>query len=310
MERHADAPLFDSGSPAVNTGVNASLCAADTSNSLGQTGRNTVSDHLDAGRDLPTSGARTYVAVYNGHSDNGCWMHLRMLVNHLAVSGHKVYLVLPSLHDGLVHQNIFPVVLESETAGWMGLRKIHWALRAARVARTLAARLDNAEYIAFDTHNGTCLLSARARHAFRRNILFVRAGGGRQCRRNEAFAYSVFVRLVNRRVTRCADLIVCDSERVVSQLDAINIGVPVLLSNGGGDPRLVRWRESFLFHVAGGAAELATKIAAIEQDYAWARQLPAVNCACEQAWHDAPQPTRPDSRAEPARPFAQEVPKR
>ena len=79
------------------------------------------------------------------------------------------------------------------------------------------------------------------------------------------------------------DLIVCDSERVVSQLDAIDIGVPVLLSSSGDDPRLVRWREPFPLDMAGGAPELATKIAAIEQEYAWTWPLPAVASACEQA---------------------------
>jgi hypothetical protein len=124
-----------------------------------------VSEGLLTSMDLPTakvaasasvttSGGTTYLAVCDDHSYNASWVQLRTLVNDLATTGCKVYLVLPSLPDGL-HRNIFPVVLGSQTAGWMGLQQMWWTWRAARVARRLAARLGRVEHLEFDPRNQT-----------------------------------------------------------------------------------------------------------------------------------------------------------
>lgn len=150
---------------------------------------------------------KTYVAVYNGSPMKGCWLRFRKMIAHLAHQGHRVFVVVPFQLEDIVHENIYLLLLGDRNSGWWGLKKIAWALKAAQLARSLARQLDDAEYIAFDTHNGLPFFGART-PLFRSKALFVRGDTFFQAKYNEEPIYGLFMRAIDARVRRKSDVVV------------------------------------------------------------------------------------------------------
>lgn len=173
-----------------------------------------------------------YISIYNGSSKKGCWIRLRRLARHLAKNGDRVFIIVPAHYEGLEHENVFPVVLNSPNRYRYGIRKVLWSIVACLAAFRISSRLNIFTYIAFDTHNGLPLLLASWINKSKPRVLFIRGDANYQSRFNEPPIYGLFMRVIDKLVKNSSSDIICNNDAAVSCLkDKATINNIYLLEN-------------------------------------------------------------------------------
>ena len=158
----------------------------------------------------------TYIAVYNGAEQKGCWLRLRRLVKALAASGNVVHLVVPSCFEVSVISGvcIWKSMPFKSKVNSTGLRKIGNSLAGALWASFLVRSVGrNTIGIAFDSHNALFFAFSTKMLS---KLLFIRGETQYQATLNEPPVYSIWMRLLDRSLKRISDSIIVNNYKALS----------------------------------------------------------------------------------------------